>query len=85
MLFRSAGHRLRLEVSSSLFPNYARNLNTAADPYTSTAIRVAHNQVWHGGNRLSRLVLPVAPGSSSNPANRANPANPAVTPSAPGR
>ena len=53
------GHRVRLEVSSSNFPSYARNLNTAADPYTSISTRVATNEVHHGGRRPSKLVLPV--------------------------
>ena len=52
------GHRIRVEVSSSNFPAYARNLNTAADPYTSTAMRVARNSVLHGPGRLSRIRLP---------------------------
>lgn len=56
------GHRLRVEVSSSNFPTYARNLNTANDPYTSTDLRVARNSVLHGPGRLSRITLPqVAP------------------------
>lgn len=53
------GHRLRLEVSSSNFPSYARNLNTEADPYTSTAFQVAHNVVHHGPETPSKIVLPV--------------------------
>ena len=54
------GHRVRLEVSSSHFPSYARNLNTAADPYTSVETRVAANQVVHGAGRLSKISLPVS-------------------------
>jgi putative CocE/NonD family hydrolase len=53
------GHRVRLEVSSSNFPSYARNLNTAADPYTSTVTRIAANQLHHGGRYGSKLVLPL--------------------------
>lgn len=55
------GHRVRLEVSSSNFPTYARNLNTANDPYTSTEIRIANNQVLHGPTgKVSLITLPVA-------------------------
>src|SRR5690606_41376125 len=54
------GHRVRVEVSSSNFPAYARNLNTVRDPYTSTDFEVAHNQVLHGPDRPSRITLPVA-------------------------
>ena len=53
------GHRVRLEVSSSNFPSYARNLNTALDPYTSTEVAVARNTVVSGAGRLSRVTLPV--------------------------
>lgn len=55
------GHRIRVEISSSDFPAYARNLNTAEDPYTSTRIRVAHNSVLHGPGRVSRIRLPEIP------------------------
>jgi uncharacterized protein len=54
-----AGHRIRLEVSSSNFPSYARNLNTAGDPYTTTEMRVAENRIVHSGDQASRLSLPV--------------------------
>jgi putative CocE/NonD family hydrolase len=53
------GHRLRIEVSSSNFPSYARSLNTANDPYTSTEIAVARNTVAGGAGTLSRISLPV--------------------------
>jgi hypothetical protein len=53
------GHRVRIEVSSSNFPNYARNLNTGADPYTSTEFQTATNRVLHGPDQLSRITLPV--------------------------
>jgi putative CocE/NonD family hydrolase len=53
------GHSIRIEVSSSNFPTYARNLNTAADPYTSTETRIANNKVLHGPGHLSKIMLPV--------------------------
>ncbi|MEQ1608760.1 MAG: CocE/NonD family hydrolase [Hyphomonadaceae bacterium] len=61
------GHSIRIEISSSNFPTYARNLNTAADPYTSTEIRVAKNKVLHGPNQLSKIMLPVAALPPQNP------------------
>ena len=55
------GHSIRVEVSSSNFPTYARNLNTANDPYTSTEVRIANNQVLHGpAGKASLIILPVA-------------------------
>ncbi|MFI6310040.1 CocE/NonD family hydrolase [Nocardia fusca] len=55
------GHRLRLDVSSSNFPKYDRNPNSAipvADARREDLV-VATNTVWHDDTRLSRLVLPV--------------------------
>ncbi|HEY4320388.1 MAG TPA: CocE/NonD family hydrolase [Gemmatimonadales bacterium] len=54
-----AGHRLRLEVSSSNFPRFDRNLNTGGKNYDETTFRVAKNSVHHSAGHLSRLVLPV--------------------------
>jgi putative CocE/NonD family hydrolase len=53
------GHRLRLEVSSSAFPKYDRNLNTGEDIGTGTRMVAAENRVWHDAARPSRLLLPV--------------------------
>ena len=56
-----AGHRLRLEVSSSDFPRYARNLNTG-DRAGMSAVMVKASQTIHHNERYpSRLVLPVIP------------------------
>jgi len=54
-----AGHRLRLEVSSSNFPRFARNLNTGGLNHAATEPVVAHNAVHHGPERRSRLELTV--------------------------
>ena len=53
------GHRVRIEVSSSNFPSYARNLNTANDPYTSTETAIAQNSVIVDAGKFSKIVLPV--------------------------
>ena len=54
-----AGHQLRVEVSSSDFPRFDRNLNTGGRNYDETAFKVAHNAVHHAGVQASRLILPV--------------------------
>jgi putative CocE/NonD family hydrolase len=54
-----AGHRVRIEVSSSNFPSYARSLNTANDPYTSSEIATARNTVVSRPGRPSMIRLPV--------------------------
>ena len=58
-----AGHRIRLEVSSSNFPRFDRNPNTRAEPARATAENCApaRQAVHHDPEHLSRLVLPVAP------------------------
>jgi putative CocE/NonD family hydrolase len=55
------GHRLRLEVSSSNFPRFDRNLNTGAPFGTDSVPVVARQTVFHDRLRASRLVLPVVP------------------------
>jgi len=57
-LFR-AGHRIRLQITSSCFPLWDRNLNTGSDPATDTEMRVAHQSVCHDRARPSRVVLPI--------------------------
>ena len=54
-----AGHRLRIEVSSSNFPRYDRNLNTGGANYDESEWRVARNAVHHSAEQPSRIVLPV--------------------------
>jgi uncharacterized protein len=54
-----AGHRLRVEVTSSDFPRYDRNLNTGGPIGTETRGHAAVNTVLHDAMRASYLVLPV--------------------------
>ena len=60
VLFRR-GHRIRLDVASSDFPNFDRNHNTGADFWSDAELRVAHQTVFHDSERPSRLILPVIP------------------------
>jgi putative CocE/NonD family hydrolase len=55
------GFRVRLEVSSSNFPRFNRNLNTGGDFANESAGRPAVQQVFHGGARASCVILPVIP------------------------
>ena len=59
-LFRR-GHRIRLEVSSSNFPRFDRNLNTGEDPADDDQPRPAAQTVYHDAARPSHLILPVMP------------------------
>ena len=55
------GHRLRLEISSSDFPRFDRNLNTGEDPATGTRMTVAKQTIYHSARYPSHLVLPLIP------------------------
>jgi uncharacterized protein len=57
----AAGHRLRIEVSSSDFPRFDRNLNTGANPETSTDHITATNVIYHDRAHPSALIVPVVP------------------------
>jgi putative CocE/NonD family hydrolase len=55
----SKGHRLRVEISSSDFPHYARNLNTGERVGFSKRIEKAEQTIYHSAQHPSRLVLSV--------------------------
>ena len=53
------GHRIRLSVTSSMYPRYGRNNNTGNPVNTDTETRIATNKVYHGAKHPSRLLLPI--------------------------
>ena len=55
------GHRIRLEISSSNFPHFDRNPNTATAFGEDARLTPASQQVWHDQGHPSQLVLQVAP------------------------
>ena len=56
------GHRIRVEISSSYFPYYLRNLNTGADNIgLETTFVVAKQKVIHTAGQPSHVVVPVIP------------------------
>ena len=55
----AAGHRIRLEVTSSSFPRWDRNLNTGGSNYDESEWVAATNSVHHSPGRASHVVLPV--------------------------
>jgi len=67
MLFR-AGHRIRLEVSSSSYPRFDRNPNTGRDIASEREPVAAHQRVRHGPDAPSRLILPVIPAPETSSA-----------------
>jgi hypothetical protein len=54
-----AGHRLRLDISSSNYPHFDLNPNTGAPEACATDFRVATNHIHFGARFPSRLRLPV--------------------------
>jgi putative CocE/NonD family hydrolase len=56
-----AGHKLRLEISSSNFPRFDRNLNTGEEQARSNTMVKATNTVLHDREHPSSLVLPIVP------------------------
>jgi putative CocE/NonD family hydrolase len=57
----SAGHRLRVEVSSSNFPRFDRNMNTGGNNYDEATGVVAHNTIHHSREYPSEITITVAP------------------------
>ena len=55
------GHRLRVEISSSNFPRFDRNLNTGADQATTTDRQPARQTIFHDSRYPSHITLPLIP------------------------
>jgi uncharacterized protein len=57
-----AGHRIRIEISSSNFPRFDRNLNTGKPIGDDDQPRIAQNRIYHDADHPSHILLPVIPG-----------------------
>ena len=53
------GHRIRVDITSSDFPNFDRNHNTAANPNADAELVVAKQKILHGGKHATVIHLPV--------------------------
>ncbi|MGH2485391.1 MAG: CocE/NonD family hydrolase, partial [Ktedonobacterales bacterium] len=53
------GHRVRLDVTSSSFPRWERNLNTGEASATATRMRAARQTIFHDRGRPSTVFLPI--------------------------
>ena len=53
------GHRIRVEVSSSNFPRFARNLNTGGNNYDETEAIIAKNNIHHSKKYPSAIRIPM--------------------------
>lgn len=57
--FFKKGHSIRIEISSSNFPRFARNLNTGGNNFDESEAVVANNTIHHSGKYASRIKLPL--------------------------
>jgi uncharacterized protein len=55
------GHRIRIDITSSNFPQFDRNPNTGEDLGASKATRIAAQTIHHGAAQASHIVLPMVP------------------------
>ena len=55
------GHCIRLEVSSSNFPRFDRNLNTGHTPGLDADMQIAQQTIYHDAGHPSHVTLPVIP------------------------
>ena len=53
------GHQIRVEVSSSNFPRFARNLNTGGNNYDESVSVIANNKIYHSKKYPSLISLPI--------------------------
>lgn len=58
----AAGHRIRIEITSSNFPRFARNLNTGGDNWDEEEGVLANNVVHHSTEHPSQIRLPIVRG-----------------------
>ena len=56
----AAGHRIRVDISSSNWPRFDVNHNTGAPLGTDRTYEVAHQTIHHSRERASCIILPVA-------------------------
>ncbi len=61
------GHRIRLEISSSDYPQFAPNPNTGAPFGTTADTKVATQTILHDADHPSALILPVIPAGAGGP------------------
>jgi putative CocE/NonD family hydrolase len=62
----AAGHRIRLDVSSSNFPRFDVNPNTGEPLWQETRAEVALNTIHHDRSHPSHIVLPIVPGAGEH-------------------
>ncbi len=61
-----AGHKIRIEISSSNFPRWDRNMNTGGNNFDAVQGVIAENKVYHSRQYPSHILLPVIEGNRNN-------------------
>lgn len=56
-----AGHRIRVDVTSSSFPRWDRNPNTGRALGSDAELRTAQQTILHDATHASRILLPIVP------------------------
>ena len=57
--FFDKNHKIRIEISSSNFPRFARNLNTGGDNFDESKGIIANNKIHHSKKYPSSITLPI--------------------------
>ena len=57
--FFKKNHKIRIEISSSNFPRFARNLNTGGDNFDESKGIIANNKIHHSKKYPSSITLPI--------------------------
>ena len=60
-----AGHRIRIDVSSSNFPHFDFNPNSGEPEGKATRMQIANNRVYVDADHPSHVLLPVIPAASA--------------------
>ena len=60
-----AGHRIRVDITSSSFPRWDRNPNTGESSMNSVRTQVARQTIFHDPDRPSHVTLMVADGQET--------------------
>lgn len=58
------GHKIRIEISSSNFPRFERNMNTGGNNYDESKGQVVENTIHHSSKYPSLIRLPIVPASA---------------------
>ena len=58
-----AGHRIRVELTSSNFPHWDRNTNTGLPTASADHVVTARQTVYHDAAHPSHILLPIIPGT----------------------